>query len=121
MQLEDYFDFEKLDTKFGVAEQIRIKEHRISIEYVIEYFNKGMAPEQIQREEYPSLTLEQVYATITYYLHNKAEVDEYIRRGEEIADGFYQEYLKKGPFFLRDEAQSYLGKPRPPEGIPPHG
>jgi uncharacterized protein (DUF433 family) len=104
MQLEDYFDFEKFDTKFGPVERIRIKEHRIAIENVIEFFDQGMPPDQIQREAYPSLTLEQVYATITYYLHNKAEVDEYNRRGEEVAEAYYQEYLVKGPFFLRDEA-----------------
>ena len=104
MQLEDYFDFEKFDTKFGVAEEITIKGHRISIEFVIECFNQGMTAEQIQQQEYPSLTLGEVYATITYYLHNKAEVDEYNRRGEEVAEAYYQEYLVKGPFFLRDEA-----------------
>jgi hypothetical protein len=62
-----------------------------------------MGPEAIVRDVYPSLTLEEVYATITYYLHNKAEVDAYLERGEKIADSFYQEYLEKGPFFLRDE------------------
>jgi len=35
MQLEDYFDFETCETKFGPVERIRIKDHRISIEYVI--------------------------------------------------------------------------------------
>ena len=44
MQLEDYFDFEKFDTKFGPVERIRIKGHRISIEHLIEYFNRGWAP-----------------------------------------------------------------------------
>ncbi len=95
MQLEDYFDFEKFDTKFGPVERIRIKGHRISIEHLIEYFNQGMGPDQIQREMYPSLTLEEVYATITYYLRNKAAVDEYNRRGEEVAEAYYQEYLKQ--------------------------
>jgi len=108
MQLEDYFDFEKLDTKYGPVEHIRIKGNRISIESVLELFNQGMPPDQIQREAYPSLSLEQVYATITYYLHYKPEVDEYNRRGEEVAEAYYQEYLVKGPFFLRDEAASIL-------------
>jgi uncharacterized protein (DUF433 family) len=103
MQLEDNFTFEKLNTKFGVAESIRLKGTRMSIDTIVEEFNKGAAPQEIV-ENYPSLTLAQVYAAITYYLHNKAEVDEYIRRGEEIADAYYQEYLVKGPFFLRDEA-----------------
>jgi uncharacterized protein (DUF433 family) len=97
MQLEDYFLFEKFDTKFGPVERIRIKGHRISLENVLEYFNKGVTPEQIQREVYPSLTLEEVYATITYYLRNKAQVEEYVRAGEAVADAYYQEHLQREP------------------------
>jgi uncharacterized protein (DUF433 family) len=103
MQLEDYFEFEKFDTKFGPVERIRVKGHRIPIERVIELFNDGTPADQIQREAYPSLTREEVYATITYYLHNKAQVDAYVQRGEKIADAYYQEYREKGPFFIRDE------------------
>src|SRR5258707_104784 len=103
MQLEDYFEFEKLDSKFGPVERIRIKGHRIAIENVIEFFNQGTPPDQIQRDAYPTLSLEEVYATITYYLRNKADVDAYFQRGEKIEAAYYQEYQEKGPFFLRDE------------------
>jgi len=103
MQLEDYFSLEKLDTKFGVAESIRLKGTRMSLDTIVGEFNKGAGPQEIA-ENYPALTLEQVYAAITYYLHNKAQVDDYIRRGEKIADAYYQEYQVKGPYFLRDEA-----------------
>ena len=81
---------------------------------MIELFNRGVPPDAIQREHYPTLTLEEVYATITYYLHNKAKVDEYNRRGEEVAESQYQEYLQKGPYHLRDEAPN-------PGGLPPGG
>lgn len=111
MRLEDYFEFEKFDTKFGVAERIRIKGHRVSIENVIELFNQGVPPDQIQHEQYPALSLEEVYATITYYLHNKEQVDSYIRRGEEIAEGYYREYQQKGPSFLKGEAASVALQP----------
>ena len=97
MQLEDYFEFEKFDTKFGPVERIRIKGHRIAIERVLELFNQGTPPDQIQREHYPTLTPEEVYATITYYLHNKGQVDDYLQKGEAIADAYYQEYLKEEP------------------------
>jgi len=33
---------------------------------VLEYFNKGVSAETIQKEIYPTLTLAEVYATITY-------------------------------------------------------
>lgn len=96
MQLEDYFEFEKFDTKFGPVERIRIKGHRVSVEHVIALFNQGMSPERIL-QNFPTLNLEKVYATITYYLHKKQEVDEYIARGEGIADAYYQEYLNNLP------------------------
>lgn len=106
MRLEDYFEFEKFPTKFGEAERIRIKGHRISIEHVIDCFNQGMAPDRIQRECYPGLTLEVIYATIAYYLHNKQEVEAYRERGKRIEEEFYQEYLRYGPYHLRDDALS---------------
>jgi uncharacterized protein (DUF433 family) len=96
VQLEDYFDFEKFDTEFGPVDRIRLKDTRVDIEIVVEEFNEGVNPREIA-ENYPTLTLEQVYAAITYYLHNKADVDEYNRRGEEIADAYYQEHLKQPP------------------------
>lgn len=96
MQLEDYFDFEKFDTKFGPVERIRLKGTRVPIEVIVEEFNKGETPARIV-ECYPTLSLEQAYAAITYYLHNKEEVDEYDRRGEEVAEAFYQEHLRQPP------------------------
>ena len=92
MQLEDYFEFEKFETKHGPVERIRIKGHRIAIERVVELFKQGLSPERI-RHNFPTLNLEKVYATITYYLANQQAVDDYIVRGEEIADAFYQEWL----------------------------
>ena len=94
MQLEDYFEFEKFDTPYGPVERIRIKGHRIAIEHVLEFYNKGVSAEEIAKVHYPTLTLEEVYATLTYYLHNKAAVDAYNERGEAIADAYYQEWLR---------------------------
>lgn len=72
MLLEDYFDF------VGPTE-IRLKGHRIGIEHVLAYYQQGYTPEAIA-QEFPGLDLEMVYATITYYLHNRAAVDAYLDR-----------------------------------------
>jgi uncharacterized protein (DUF433 family) len=116
MQLEDYFEFEKFDTKHGEVECIRIKGHRIDIEHVLEQFRQGLEPAAIVRDIYPSLTLEEVYATILYYLHNKEVVETYLEQGERIADAWYQEYLEKGPYFLRDEAQARIAAAKKADG-----
>lgn len=97
MQLEEYFLFEKFPSKFGEIERIRIKGHRISIENVLEYYKAGKTAEHIQSEIYPSLTLEEVYATITYYLHSKETVEAYIERSEKVGDAYYQEWLQQEP------------------------
>ena len=63
MRLEDYFDFLS-------ANDIRIKGHRIGIDDVLWYYLDGYTPEEIVAN-LPTLTLEQIQAAITYYLHNR--------------------------------------------------
>jgi uncharacterized protein (DUF433 family) len=72
MKLEHYFDFLAPD-------DIRIKGTRIGIESVLyEYIYREQPPEAIVTRM-PSLTLEQIYATILYYLHNRKKIDSYIK------------------------------------------
>jgi uncharacterized protein (DUF433 family) len=71
MQLEDYFEFLRPD-------DIRIKGTRVGIETVLyDFIHRSRTPEEIA-QDYPSLTLEQVYATILYYLHSKEAVSKYL-------------------------------------------
>lgn len=63
---------------------------------MIDYYLQGCTPEQI-REHFPTLSLEQIYATITYYLHNKDDVDAYIERLNAWREHRYQESLTKEP------------------------
>jgi uncharacterized protein (DUF433 family) len=87
--LEDYFEFLSPD-------DIRIKGHRIGIDNVIDYYLAGCTPEQI-REHFPSLSLEKIYATITYYLHNKEEMDAYMERLNAWREQRYQEWRSAEP------------------------
>jgi uncharacterized protein (DUF433 family) len=98
MQLEDYLDFEITEIEpFGNVETIRVKGTRIGIEFIINPYLQGDSPERIFQGYRHNLSLEQVYAAITYYLHNKSRIEEYLKRGKEITDFNYQEHLKKGP------------------------
>jgi uncharacterized protein (DUF433 family) len=114
MQLEDYFEFEKFDTEHGEVERIRIKGHRIDVEHVIEEFKEGAEPREI-RERFPTLTLADVYATIAYYLTNREALEAYIERGKRVADAYYQDYLRYGPYWLKDKS---LRKRGAQEGTP---
>ncbi|MBW4612855.1 MAG: DUF433 domain-containing protein [Desmonostoc vinosum HA7617-LM4] len=71
MQLEEYFNVLSLD-------DIRLKGTRIGIESILyEYIYRARTAEEIA-QIYPSLSLEQVYATILYYLHNREVVGQYL-------------------------------------------
>ena len=58
----------------GVA---RVGGTRVTLDTVIGAFNDGATPETIAYQ-YPSLTLADIYAVITYYLRAREEVDVYL-------------------------------------------
>jgi len=82
MNLNDYFDF--LDN-----DDIRIKGTRVGIETILEDYLNAASPEEIA-VRYPTVTLEQVYATITYYLRDKHNIDQYLKRWRNYAELSWQ-------------------------------
>lgn len=71
MQLNDYF-------VFLAPDDIRIRGTRIGIEHILyEYIHNAKSPEQIA-QDFQTVTLAQVYATILYYLENQKTVEQYI-------------------------------------------
>ena len=83
MELESYFDFLSPD-------DIRIKGTRVGIETVLDDYLSGASPEEIAAR-YRTLTLEQVYATATYYLRHREEVDAYLARWRAYTEAAWQE------------------------------
>ncbi|NEO77992.1 DUF433 domain-containing protein [Moorena sp. SIO4G3] len=93
MQLEDYFDFLAPD-------DIRIKGTRIGIEHILyQYIHRAQTPEAIA-ERYRTVTLEQVYATILYYLHNQVSVSAYIADWLEWSHQMREQQRKNPPHFI---------------------
>jgi uncharacterized protein (DUF433 family) len=71
MDLEAYFDQLAPD-------DIRIRGTRIGIERILyEYVHRGQTPEAIA-ERFSSVSLEQVYATILWYLRDRERLDAYL-------------------------------------------
>lgn len=93
MELESYFDFLS-------PEEIRIKGTRIGIETVLEDYLEGASPEEILLR-YPTLSLEQIHATITYYLHHQDTVDAYLARWREQGEMAWQEQERHPSEFVR--------------------
>src|SRR5438045_4858323 len=63
---------------------IRVGHTRVTLDTVIAAFNDGASAEEIA-QQYPALTLADVYATVAYYLNHKNDVDTYLRTGEQVA------------------------------------
>jgi len=94
MQVETLFQFINEDS-------IRIDGTRIGIETVIGTYKQGASPEEIILR-YPTLSLLQVHATITYYLSNKDEVEAYLSRVESLSDDAWQQQQQNPSSFVRD-------------------
>jgi uncharacterized protein (DUF433 family) len=98
IKLQDYFNFLAKD-------DIRLKGHRIGIENVLNYYLEGYTPEEILKE-LPSLNLEKIHATITYYLHNKNEINSYLLRLAKHKTEEYQAFVKNpSPLVRRLQAE----------------
>lgn len=75
---------------------IRVGRTRVPLDTVIYAFNQGAAPEEIVMS-YPTLKLDDVYAVVTYYLHNRTEVDSYLRQRKAEAARIKRENEKRFP------------------------
>ncbi|MFC1706286.1 DUF433 domain-containing protein [Planctomycetota bacterium] len=75
---------------------IRVGGTRVTLDTIVAQFNAGQTAEQIA-ENFDTLTLEDIYATIAYYLRHREELEEYLREGEEKAEALRQATLKRFP------------------------
>jgi uncharacterized protein (DUF433 family) len=61
----------------------RVGVTRVMLDSVVAGFEQGHSPETI-RQQYPALSLEEVYGAIAYYLAHREEVNEYLRRQDAV-------------------------------------
>lgn len=105
MQLEDYFEFVSED-------DIRLKGHRVGIDNVLSYYLDGYTPEEIQGE-LNTLSLEVIYATITYYHHNRLQIDAYLKRLSEWQEQRYQAFCNDTTSPVIDRLRSKKAQRQP--------
>ncbi|MCC5611907.1 DUF433 domain-containing protein [Nostoc sp. CHAB 5834] len=73
-----------------------IEETRISLDSVVYAFLNGESPESIA-QNFPLLSLEQVYGAITFYLANRELIDAYLKEGEKEFEKLQQSLREKNP------------------------
>jgi uncharacterized protein (DUF433 family) len=58
---------------------MRVGDTRVSLDSVVFAFDDGATPEEIV-QQYPTLSLTEVYAVVSYYLQHRAEVEDYLEQ-----------------------------------------
>jgi uncharacterized protein (DUF433 family) len=92
MELESYFEIIN-----DIA--IRIRGTRVGIETIIDAYRAGATPEEILIR-YPTLSLLQIYAAITYYLARQDELEAYVQRVRAGQEAAWQEHQQTATPFL---------------------
>jgi uncharacterized protein (DUF433 family) len=62
---------------------MRIGNSRVMLDSIVAGFEQGYSPETLQ-QQYPTLSLEEVYGAITYYLAHTDQVHAYLKRQDEF-------------------------------------
>ena len=69
---------------------------RVSLDSIVLRFWEGLSPESIV-QSLPTLSLEQVYGAIAYYLANQAEIDAYLKEADAEYESFRRQIREKDP------------------------
>jgi uncharacterized protein (DUF433 family) len=75
---------------------LRVIGTRVLLERIVHAFEDGATPEGIV-QSYDTLPLADVYAVLTWYLHRKAEVEDYLRKRAEEAEAIRRTIEAKQP------------------------
>lgn len=78
----------------------RVRGSRVALASIVRVFQDGLSAESISRECFPSLSLEQVYGAITFYLAHRAEVDQQLAADDTAAEEWRQENRASQPEFV---------------------
>ena len=100
VSLEETISMPLVVTEHGT---IRIKGSRVSLDSIIHHFKLGATAEQIV-QNFPSLSLGDVYSSIAYYLTRRQQIEEYLQQQETEADAL-QEQLESKPVYQAEIAE----------------
>jgi len=79
---------------------------RVSLDSVVLTFLDGLSPETIAGECFPTLTLEQVYGAIAYYLAHRQEIDSSLKQADAEFENLRQVTNSAAPEFSRKLAEA---------------
>jgi len=81
---------------------VKVGGTRITLDTVVKAFTRGATAEEIA-QQFPSVSLSDVYATISYYLQNRVQVDEHlVKRGKQAQSVRRENETRLDPHGIRD-------------------
>ena len=69
---------------------------RVSLDSLVYGFLRGESPEGIA-DSFPTLTLEEIYGGIAFYLAHRDQIDQYLQAGKEDFDRLREESRRTHP------------------------
>jgi uncharacterized protein (DUF433 family) len=69
---------------------------RVSLDSIVYAFLRGESPDGIA-ESFPAIDLEEVFGALAFYLANRAQVDEYLRKGKAEFEKLREESRREHP------------------------
>ena len=88
---------------------------RVSLDVIVARFLEGASPESIV-ESFPTVTLEQVFGALAFYLSNRVAIDAYLAEGERIFEKMAKISRAKNPLlFRRLEQAKHKSRARSPK------
>ena len=75
---------------------LRVVGTRVTLDTIIAAFEQGSSPESIA-EQYPTVSLENVFSIITFYLRRRTEVEEYLAARKEFRDDIRRQSEERWP------------------------
>jgi uncharacterized protein (DUF433 family) len=83
----------------------RVAGSRVSLDSLVHAFWDGKSPETIA-QSFPTLTLEQVYGAIAFYLGHHTEIDAYLQQGQRDYEAQRQAARDADPMFYQKMAEA---------------
>ena len=81
---------------------VKVGGTRVTLDRVVKAFTRGATAEEIA-QQYPSISLPDVYATISYYLQNRIQVDTYLEKRKKQAVAVRRENeTRLDPHWIRE-------------------
>jgi uncharacterized protein (DUF433 family) len=77
-----------------------IEDTRVSLDSIVYAFLDGASPESILNS-FPTLSLEQVYGALTFYLANRSEIDNYLAQSQSEYQKLHQSSRAENPLLFR--------------------